>query len=359
MPLHPAVAPVRDQQHRCRACAEQLPTCDVDAAPRLGQRIGSLEFCDQLVVAGMQLVHLAHVALDQVALRLAERPATDMRDEYCRHGDVAPAEMPCPDAEVVLFAVALGEDVLAQHSRGVQAVALDVDAEPHRARNVDDPPGIRRVAERVQPCRLLQIRNCVFVLVAGIAQDRGVIRKRRRSADAWRRVGCLPQTLQPARRHQRIAVQQHHVARRIVAHADIGAGGKSQVRRIGVQRDAPLVCQLAKRFADVGVGRGIIHDVDACPTGKVRQHDSRHARVKSSAPYTGMTISTPRFRCEPVAGLPVTQARAASISGTEAEFGSQPGAGNSFATIVAAASALRRSIEGSSGLPLSSCPFSP
>jgi len=46
------------------------------------------------------------------------------------------------DTEIILFAIALREQILAQQTCRVQAVSLDVDTETDRRRDIDEAPGI-------------------------------------------------------------------------------------------------------------------------------------------------------------------------------------------------------------------------
>ena len=192
-PLVTATVLIKQACARANAALGRLDPAIADAIVQAADEILAGKLRDQFIVAGMKLVHPAHVAFNKMALGRAKGSAADMRNKYSRHGDMAPAKMPRSDAEVVLLTIALREDVLAQHSRDIQAVTLDVDAEPHRARNIHHPPGVCRMAERVQPRRLGQVGNCVIVLDTGIAQDGCVIRQRGRRADARCRIGRFAQ----------------------------------------------------------------------------------------------------------------------------------------------------------------------
>ncbi len=60
-----------------------------------------------------------------------------MCDEHAGRGDVPPAEMPRAQAEIVLLAIALGEQVGAKQADGIEAGAPDIHAEAHADRDVD------------------------------------------------------------------------------------------------------------------------------------------------------------------------------------------------------------------------------
>ena len=122
----------------------------VEPPARRRQRVGAAMGGDQGVVAGMQPVQQGEVALQQSGARGAERGAAEMGDEHAGHGDVAPAEMAGAQAEIVLLAVALGEQVLAEQAGGVEAVAADVHAEADRGRDVDRGPRVRRGGEAAE-----------------------------------------------------------------------------------------------------------------------------------------------------------------------------------------------------------------
>ena len=99
----------------------------------------------------MQPVQQLFVAHLQVAAGLAERRTAEMRDEHSRHRDVAPAEMPRAQAEVVLLAVALGEDLGAEWADGVDAVAPQIQAEADADRDIDHAPLVGAAGDGVQP----------------------------------------------------------------------------------------------------------------------------------------------------------------------------------------------------------------
>ena len=72
------------------------------------------------------------------------------------------------------------------------------------------------------------------------------------------------QVLQPARRHQGIAVQQHHVVPGGGTHAVVRTGREAAVAPVADQRDAPLARQSIQRRGQIRLRRGIIdHDQPA------------------------------------------------------------------------------------------------
>ena len=112
---------------------------------------------------------------------------------------------------------------------------------------------------------------------------RRVVGQRRHGADVRCAVGDGAQLLQPAGRHQRVAVQQHHVVSGRGAHAGIGTGGKAQVAAVADQPDAPLPRQRIQRRGQLGLRRGIVdHDQPARPPAG-RQHAVEAGSVRLGA----------------------------------------------------------------------------
>src|ERR1700722_8060003 len=233
MTLDPATPVMRDQQNRLRLSSKRLPTRQIQSTTRLRHWIGTLKLTDERVIAGMQLIELTHVTFDQVLFGGAERLSADMRDKYTRHGHVTPPEVARTDAEIILLAVALGEQILTQQARIVQTVPLDVYAEPDRGRNVHHTSWIRNPRQGIQSDRLIKIRYCVGTFNARITQEGCVIGQRRGAADVGRRIGCLTERREPAWWYERVAVQQHHIAFGIVPHAHVCCRREAQVCRHG------------------------------------------------------------------------------------------------------------------------------
>ncbi len=179
-PLDPARLVVGDQQHRARrrgaAGGEAQP---VDAAPRRRQRVGRDVRCDLVAVAGMQALQDGEVAGHQRASRGDERDVADMPHEGLRNADMAPAQRARTQAKLVLLAVALREQVLAQRPGLVQAVATQVPAEAMAGRHLDRAAAaIGGGGEGHQPPGLGEVRHRIGVAVLGIAEDAGVVGER-------------------------------------------------------------------------------------------------------------------------------------------------------------------------------------
>ena len=166
---------------------------------------------DQGVVAWVQPVQHRHVAGDQVASGGAERRAAGMADEDARRRDAAPAEMAGAQAEVVFLAVALGEHIFPQQANRVEAVAPEIQAEADAGRQILDGSAVGLLRQGISGDDGGEVRHRVAAVPAGVAEDGGVVGQRRRGADIRRAVCGGAQTNEPARRHQRVAVQQHHV----------------------------------------------------------------------------------------------------------------------------------------------------
>src|SRR4051794_31597100 len=108
--------------------------------------------------------------------------------EEARYRDMAPAEMAGTDAEIVLLAIALREQVLAQQPDVSETVAPDIHAEPVRGRHIHHEAGIRPAHEPVQADGRSFIRDGIDqgTILARIREYRRIVGKRRRCAD----VGC-------------------------------------------------------------------------------------------------------------------------------------------------------------------------
>ena len=111
---------------------------------------------DQRVVAGMQPVQdRASLRRIRCARAGSERAPADMADEHVQRGHVPPAAVPGAQAEIVLLAIALREQVLAQRADLVEAVAPDIKAEADaRPADLADLAAIGLLRQPVQRHRL-------------------------------------------------------------------------------------------------------------------------------------------------------------------------------------------------------------
>ena len=205
----------------------------------------------------MQSVQDRQVAGQQLRLGGAERTAIGVCDEYPWRGDMAPAEMTGANAEIVLLAIALGEDILAEQPDLRQAVAAKVDAEAMCCRHLNDRAAIGPASQTIEPERCRCVRNRIGTIFPRITEHRCIVGKWCRGPDVRCAVRRLGQSLDPARRRQRIAVQQNHVAVAGGSNAGIGSGGKAAILRLVAQQDAALPRQFSQRFHQSGFGRCI------------------------------------------------------------------------------------------------------
>ena len=134
--LHSTGAGVRHQDDRAPAASPDAPAQRIHGEPRRRQRIILAEHCDQRIVAGVQAIEDAEVAHQQLRFGPAERTGTDVTYEHTRHRDMTPSQVTCPNAEIVLFTIALREQIFPQKTDRHQAITPEIDAEGMRARHV-------------------------------------------------------------------------------------------------------------------------------------------------------------------------------------------------------------------------------
>ncbi len=249
---------------------------------------------------------------------------------------MAPAETPAAQAKIILFAVALGERILAEQSDRIQAVPPNIHAETDRGGNIHHHAGIRPMGQRREARGACQVRYGVAARDIGIAQDSGIVRERASRPNLGRAVRGLAQPRQPVRRNQRVAVEQHRVPTPGGTQAGIGAGRKSAVGPMADQPDTADFREIVQgRRLRARSGEQSSTTITRAPAGTVVNTLSRQARVFSRLPCTGTTTSVLRRRRTIGAGV-------ALIAGT------------------ATGAADRRCLQtGSIGLPSKSRPSSP
>ena len=156
---------------------------------------------------------------------------------------------------------------------------------------------LARVCQAVQPVGRRLVRLGIAAGRPGVAQDAGVVRQRGDGADIGGAVGRLSQPLQPVRRDERVAVQQHHVASLRGADAGIGAGGEALRPVVAQQGDLPLADQAVQRGDQCGVGRTIVDDQDPRRASARKPARWRGRRRTTGPPScTGMTTVAARRR---------------------------------------------------------------
>ena len=253
--FHAAAFLVRYQDDSLLTVApRRAPSGKIQRPPRGGQWVGRAERLHEVLVAGVQPLQDRAVARPQRRRRGAEGGAPNMGDEHAGRGNMPPAEMARTQAEVVFLAVALGEDVGPEQADRVQAVAADIQAKTDADRNVDQRPAVGPLRQRIEPFRLGPVGHGIAAHRSRVAQDAGVVRQRRHGADVGRRARRLGQPREPARRHQRVAVEQDDVAARACHYSGIRAGGESAVVRRPDQRDPPLRRQRIQRLPQRRLG---------------------------------------------------------------------------------------------------------
>src|ERR1700709_2278003 len=113
-----------------------------------------------------------------------------MGDKNPRRHDVPPAEMAGTEAEVVLLAIALCEEILAEPAGLFEAVAADIQEEADAGRDLDDRLAVRARRKAIDTVEHAPVRRRLVLVTSRIAQDRGVVRERRDRADIGARKGC-------------------------------------------------------------------------------------------------------------------------------------------------------------------------
>ncbi len=183
-----------------------------------------------------------------------------------------PAKPPRAQAEVVLLAVALGEQVGAERPYRIQAGSPDIQTETHAHRYVDRTATVRAPGETIDALSRRAVRNRVAARRIGIAQDGRVVGQRRDRADVRCAIGDRPQLLQPSGGNQRVAVQQDHVVPGGGAHAGIGAGGEAAVAAVAKQRDAASPGERRQCSCQLRLRRGVVDDDETAGPPDIGQH---------------------------------------------------------------------------------------
>ncbi|MCX7143125.1 MAG: hypothetical protein NT123_19105 [Proteobacteria bacterium] len=103
---------------------------------------------------------------------------------------------------------------------------------------------------------------------------------RRRRADVGAGIGRRLQAREPARRDQRVGIEQHHVALRMQPHAAVHRGDKAQVALVLQQREASVRRQAAQRLGQTGVGALVVDHHEFHVGAIARAEHARDARER-------------------------------------------------------------------------------
>jgi hypothetical protein len=137
--------------------------------------------------------------------------------------------MAAADAKVVLLAIPLAEQILAQKTNVIDAVALNVHAETYAGRNVDHGAAIGCIREPVKPYSFRLVWDWICPLHTRIAHDCSVIGQWCYGSYPTIRISCLTQPVEPSRWYKSVTVEQHYVTTSVVTHANISGTGKTSV----------------------------------------------------------------------------------------------------------------------------------
>ena len=214
------------------------------------------------VIAGIAALDHGAVACQQRRAGSAERCAAEMGHEHAGGGHMPPAEVAGTQAKVVLLAIALGEQVLAQCPHGIEALAPDIHAEAHGGRDLDRDAPVHPRRQGRQPACVRLGRDRVVAAGLGIADQGCVVGQRRGGADIRLRMNQGAQGRQPAARHQRVAVQQHDVVGRRRAQPGVRRCREAAADRPADQRYGSICGQPVERQRQRGFRRRVIdcHD---------------------------------------------------------------------------------------------------
>ena len=212
------------------------------------------------------------VARHELRLLLDEGPPAGVDHEGVVGEHVAPAARGRAPAEVVLLAVARAEGRVEAADR-VDQRAPHVEAEADAGRQLRIARH-RRAREGGRDRRGVVAGTPAVVLAeARPGQDLGVVRPGRDRADA--RVGrrAAQKRLEPAGRHDRVAVEQHDVAPR-ERHAAVRRAGEAEVHGIGEQLDARVGGggEGREQGRDAGIARGVVDEHEAERRTRMREH---------------------------------------------------------------------------------------
>ncbi len=156
----------------------------------------------------------------QRSARRAEAAVPGVVDERGIVGHVQPAAPEGAEAEVVLLAIAEAEALFVEETDVIEEGAADVETDADAGRQPRIAARRDAFDERAERKSVVPGGQEVLLEGARHGTERGVVRQRRDGADVAVRVRRVDQLLQPARRDDRIAVEQDDVALRL-AHATV------------------------------------------------------------------------------------------------------------------------------------------
>ena len=198
------------------------------------------------------------------------RPAVVKHEQVSRQ-HVPPALGRGPEREVVFLAVAPAKLLLVERPNLVETRATDVHAKADRRRQVDMPAGVGLPEHLIDFGRSPALRQRIHLQRDRIAGDRGIVGKRCDRAD---KVGAARrgEAVEPARRNDRVGIEQHHVAVGMEPEPTIRAGHKAEIGWLGEQREFTEVGAAAELSGQCHVGARIIdhHQLEVTTAGEHR-----------------------------------------------------------------------------------------
>ncbi len=219
---------------RGTACRQSHPPprqFHIDGLAEARRRVRGDEGLHRSCILRMQPSHGRSRSRHERSALVAETDPARVEHEGVGAQHVAPARLCRPPAEIVLLTITPPEFTGVEHPHLVEAGATDVHAETDCGRQVEVLASVdlrENAVEFTQSDR----RKRVLVAEPRITADGRVVGERRRSRDVGTATDTATQPVQPVVGDLGIAVEQHHIAPRVQAHAAVDAGDEAEIARI-------------------------------------------------------------------------------------------------------------------------------
>ena len=243
------------------------------------QRVVLPKAVHQLFITGVDHPHHGSGLLPASLRVTTEARLTAVEDEQISRQHMPPAGCPGPHAVIGFFTVAPAEVPLVEGARLRQAVPPQIHAETDRRWDVDRPARIGLPEDLVELRRRPAGRESVRLKRDGIAGQGRVVGEGGHRPDkvALRRP---PEPVEPARRHEGVAVEEHHVTVGMQGEAAVGRGDKAQVGGMFQKRELPAAGPCAEHGREFRLRAGVVdHDQLKLPAASQHRVEAGERRL--------------------------------------------------------------------------------